>query len=62
MANAKHVAVLTQGIDIWNTWRADNSNIGTDLSEANLTGANLQGSEPDEGEPERNCAWECQSG
>jgi hypothetical protein len=46
MANKKHVAMLKQGVDAWNKWRAENPDIrpdliGADLSRANLRGANL---------------------
>jgi uncharacterized protein YjbI with pentapeptide repeats len=48
MANEKHVALLKQGVDAWNTWRMANPKIrpdltGANLSEANLSEANLRG-------------------
>jgi uncharacterized protein YjbI with pentapeptide repeats len=46
MANDEHVALLKQGVDAWNAWRADEPMIRPDLggmilTEANLSGANL---------------------
>ena len=46
MANNEHVAMLKQGVDVWNKWRDENRNIrpdlsGADLSEAELSEANL---------------------
>jgi hypothetical protein len=42
MANGEHVALLKQGVDAWNKWRAENPNVVPDLSGANLNGgANL---------------------
>ena len=46
MANDEHVALLKQGVDAWNKWRAENANIrpnrnGADLHEANLSEVNL---------------------
>jgi uncharacterized protein YjbI with pentapeptide repeats len=53
MANDQHVALLKQGVAVWNEWRLRNpdtrpdlrqvSLIGAILSEANLTGALLSG-------------------
>jgi uncharacterized protein YjbI with pentapeptide repeats len=48
MANEEHVALLTSNVDVWNTWRRDNSSVLVDLSAAklsrvNLNGANLRG-------------------
>ncbi|MBV6441247.1 MAG: hypothetical protein EPGJADBJ_02928 [Saprospiraceae bacterium] len=41
MANAEHLAILKGGVDVWNKWREDNSNISPDLSNANLTSVEL---------------------
>ena len=46
MANPEHLALLQQGVDVWNAWRAKEPSvrpdlIGADLSEANLIRANL---------------------
>jgi uncharacterized protein YjbI with pentapeptide repeats len=41
MANDEHVALLKQGVDPWNAWRAANPDIRPDLSGANLAGARL---------------------
>ena len=43
MANEEHVALLKQGVDVWNAWRLENPDVSPDLSEANLFGANLSG-------------------
>ena len=41
MANEQQLAILKQGVDIWNKWREENPNTGIDLTNANLHGANL---------------------
>jgi uncharacterized protein YjbI with pentapeptide repeats len=41
MADEEHVALLKQGVDVWNMWRDENPSIRPDLSEANLFRANL---------------------
>jgi len=41
MANEKHVALLKQGVDVWNKWRKANPDIMPDLRGANLSGAVL---------------------
>jgi uncharacterized protein YjbI with pentapeptide repeats len=48
MANKEHLKILKQGVEVWNKWRKDNSDIRPDLSaanmsEENLSAANLQG-------------------
>ena len=43
MANDEDVARLRQGVDAWNAWRAQNRDRRTDLSEADLRGADLIG-------------------
>ena len=55
MANQEHLDILKQGVDEWNKWRGENSEIRPDLSgaylreadlrEANLFGANLRGAD-----------------
>jgi len=47
MANPEHLAILKQGVEVWNRWRRENRGVVPDLSEANLEdhileGANLQ--------------------
>jgi uncharacterized protein YjbI with pentapeptide repeats len=37
MANPEHLAILKQGVEVWNRWRRENIFIVPDLSEANLT-------------------------
>src|SRR4051794_31335277 len=42
MANEEHVALLKQGVDIWNEWRRENPDVYYPaLSGANLRAANL---------------------
>lgn len=46
MAHPEHVAILKQGVDVWNQWREDNPEIipdlfRIDLGEADLSNANL---------------------
>ncbi len=41
MANEKHLKILRQGVKAWNRWRRGNPKIKPDLTEANLSGANL---------------------
>lgn len=45
MANEEHLALLKQGVEVWNEWRENHNNyeILADLSGANLTGVNLIG-------------------
>jgi len=48
MANKEHLAILKQGVEVWNRWREENSHIrpdlsGVRLSRAKLSGANLSG-------------------
>jgi uncharacterized protein YjbI with pentapeptide repeats len=49
MANEEQLAILKQGVEVWNKWRVDNSGIvhlgGADLSEAKLWRANLSGTD-----------------
>jgi hypothetical protein len=39
MANAEHLKLLQQGVDVWNAWRTKEPTVSPDLSEANLSGA-----------------------
>lgn len=46
MANEEHVAILKQGVDVWNKWREENPDVrpylfGAMLYEADLTGVNF---------------------
>ena len=41
MADAKHLELLKQGVDLWNEWRAKEPSIVPDFSEAKLDGRNL---------------------
>jgi hypothetical protein len=43
MANEEHLALLRQGVDVWNAWRAREPAIAPDLSGAPLYGADLGG-------------------
>jgi uncharacterized protein YjbI with pentapeptide repeats len=42
MANDEHVAILKQGINVWNKWRKENLSLAPDLSGAKLGGADLR--------------------
>ena len=41
MANKAHLAVLKQGVEVWNNWRQENPNVIPDLSGADLNGSAL---------------------
>ena len=41
MAAETHLAVLKQGVDAWNEWRAAHADTRTDLSNVSLRGLNL---------------------
>ena len=41
MANPEHLAILNQGVEVWNKWRCENSGVIIDLSSANLYQADL---------------------
>ncbi len=41
MANPEHLAVLKQGVKVWNEWRDQNPHISPDLEHANLKRADL---------------------
>jgi hypothetical protein len=41
MANPEHLEIIKQGVEKWNRWRVENTEIKPDLSEADLRGANL---------------------
>jgi hypothetical protein len=52
MANEEHLAILKQGVEVWNKWREEHRGVpdlaganleGAKLSQANLSGANLSG-------------------
>ncbi len=43
MANDEHLAILRQGVEVWNKWRKEHPYVAVDLQEANLNGANLNG-------------------
>ena len=42
MANPEHLAVLKQGVKVWNRWREENSGCIVNLTGANLSRANLR--------------------
>ena len=42
MANQEHLAILQQGVEVWNQWRQKNPKVRPDLSRVNLIGANLR--------------------
>ena len=43
MANEEQLAILKQGVDVWNKWREDNPNVVIDFRKANLYKADLTG-------------------
>jgi len=43
MVNAKHLAILRQGVDTWNAWREKERQVKPDLSHVNLHAADLTG-------------------
>ena len=43
MANPEHLAILKQGVEEWNKWRMEQSDVMPDLSEADLYAADLSG-------------------
>ena len=45
MAKKEHLILLKQGVETWNKWRADNSDISLDLTWASLSKANLVGAD-----------------
>jgi len=45
MANPEHLAILKQGVEKWNQWRAANPYVTPHLFEAHLIGANLTGAD-----------------
>lgn len=42
MANEEHLALLRQGVAVWNQWRREHPEIQPSLNEANLSRANLE--------------------
>ncbi|MCU0533943.1 MAG: pentapeptide repeat-containing protein [Hydrococcus sp. Prado102] len=42
MANKEHLAILKQGVEVWNEWRNKNLQIRVDLSKADLVKADLK--------------------
>ena len=45
MANQEQLEILKQGVEVWNKWRDENSDIAIDLREANLAETNLWGAD-----------------
>lgn len=45
MANEEHLAILEQGVEVWNRWREEHPNITPDLRKANLLMADLSGAD-----------------
>jgi hypothetical protein len=42
MANEVHLAELKRGVESWNQWRKESPEVKPDLSDANLSRANLE--------------------
>lgn len=45
MANEEHLAILKQGVEVWNEWREENPDVRPDLSQAYLRWADLSGAD-----------------
>lgn len=45
MANPEHEAILKQGVEVWNKWRKDKSEVTPDLRDANLINVDLIGAD-----------------
>jgi uncharacterized protein YjbI with pentapeptide repeats len=45
MANEEQLAILKQGVNVWNKWRKDNPRKGVDLTKADLFSAHLAGAD-----------------
>jgi hypothetical protein len=43
MANPEHLAILKQGVEVWNRWRTANEDLETNLQSAELAGMDLRG-------------------
>jgi uncharacterized protein YjbI with pentapeptide repeats len=43
LPDPEHLALIQQGVDVWNAWRAEEPSVRPDLSLANLVGKNLAG-------------------
>lgn len=43
MANQEQIALLSQGVEVWNEWRKENLKVSINLSKASLTGMDLHG-------------------
>jgi hypothetical protein len=56
MADEAHLAVLKQGADAWNAWRAAHSGTPADLANASLRGLDLAEAETVPPRP-RPCLW-----
>lgn len=42
MANEEQLAILKQGVDVWNRWREENPNVDVDLTKADFIGIDLR--------------------
>jgi uncharacterized protein YjbI with pentapeptide repeats len=42
MANQEHLAILKQGVDIWNKWKGEHLDLQPDLSGADLAEGNFR--------------------
>ena len=45
MADPEHLALLKQGVGVWNAWRVEKPSIRPDLSQADLSGTDLSGAD-----------------
>ena len=45
MANLEHLEILKRGVEQWNKWKKQHSDVRPDFFEANLREANLRGAD-----------------
>jgi hypothetical protein len=45
MVNEEQLAILCQGVEVWNKWREENLEVEVDLSKVDLKGVNLVGAD-----------------
>jgi uncharacterized protein YjbI with pentapeptide repeats len=62
MANEEHLAILRQGVGVWNEWREKNADVIPDLSYAELGGIALFRAGPEEAGLTEICLSEARPG
>ena len=43
MANSEHLALIKQGVEVWNAWYSKHKKVIPDLAQANLSSLHLSG-------------------